>query len=230
MKTTNAVQIGLVSLFASAAPLLAQFQPLSESDYADLIAERNWGGELAWNPVDSSFDMATGPFAVMNVGFISGTSGSWTSFGAQKGDPVAFDSAAGPGAWSGNQTLFTAAGDPAGGSFVSIPLNGEQSFDFWLNLEPASRDNPYYCVWSLLNPESSTDHLVASGFEEVIDDEIYYVFSFQDGTKRSSSESLRFFVHFQGDASLTAVPEPSFYGAVGALLLVGLILRRRFRR
>lgn len=232
----------------SASALSAQFNPLPDGRdvfssgaqvdaYAQLISDQGWANAIntsGWgsSPVSpTAFD----PFGIMNVVFIGENAGPRNSLGIHWGLP--------PGPYGGRstfgntETLFEYVSAPASiasGHYVSINLDGNDTFDFWLNLEP-SRSNLTPGIWSLFHPDinPSSGGTTGAGVEKLtIDGEDYFLFSYRESEEGSNDDTntLAFFLHFSNpdETPFTPVPEPSVYGAFGALLLTGLIAWRRF--
>lgn len=248
MKKTSL--LGILALIASASALPAQFNPLPNprpvtttgtqvDGYAQLINEQGWAGQTNASGWGSSAVNPTGfdPFGIMNVVFIGESASSRNSLGIRWGDEaVAFG---GRSTIAETETLFQTMEAPLSinsGHFVSINLDGRSAFDFWLNLEP-SRSDPSPGIWSLFNPglNPASGRINGAGMNQfVVGGESYYLFSFRGAEENSDDDtnSVSFFLHFSqsDDTPFTPVPEPSVYGVFGALLLTGLIARRRLHK
>lgn len=235
--------------------LCAQFSPLpvnpfvtnsgdaTQIGYANLIASESWG-----LPVDTSlwdapptalvdgvnFDSA----GFMNVFFI-GEEAQWqNSFGIHY-DAVSEQYSNSMSTFGQNATIFQGVNSPApfdAGYYATVPLGGSTTFDLWLSTDP-SRGGTRGGIWSLFNPQynnpNNTSYAQGRATTVTVDGEFYYLVSFEDintdaGSDHDHDDILIGIQFFREDGTpFGSVPEPSVYGALGVIALLGLIVRRR---
>lgn len=241
---------GAVALLGIASTMQAQFNPLPAANsvtgagpfadaYAELIDTHGWNSRSVtalWGapqtPVEGAhFDA----FGMMNIIFIGEGAAARNDFGIHWGvpeTPYGNDNST----FDNSETVFRAIEAPASiqqGHFLTLALDGRTSFDFWVSAEIRRTTGPGG-IWSLLNPSlnstGSLSSLQGKGTLQMIDGEAYYLFAV--ARPGQEQDDLVFGLHFfnADGAPFTPVPEPSTYGALGALLLFGMIFQRRLRK
>lgn len=233
----------LVTIMVSASTLSAQFSrlPVSETGITDGAANgyqtliESWG-TIDWGSTGANQPLGFSPGGEMNIVFMN-SNHALNDLGIFWGNPTGSYSGTSRTTISNSNTIFGGSEVPfQPGHFVSIDLNGRESFDFWLNV---GYSRSYKGIWSLFkegyNPTATRGTL--SGKEALIagaNGESYHLYSFEN---EKEAEFFSFFVHFSEPGSefdltsnFTPVPEPSTYGIIGALVLAGLIGCRRLRK
>jgi hypothetical protein len=197
---------------------------------ADIDAAHGWT-----NAADFAFGVEDGDQLI--VTYLGKTAGWLNDFGLNAGGSNAY----GPGAY----TLWSSIdnGTPAVGEQFSFSVTGSFAMDFWLNSNEAVHGGTYSMFFPGTSVPSNTglpdfDYSALGKIFNVNDsisgnDRSILVIAIEDWRSFDADFTDMFFaieIYDRDGDSQFPVPEPSTYGLIGAMALLGLAAIRRSRR